>query len=246
MRRVHPGSPSCCCWPPSSSLGRPCSPPAPPGRRAAAVARPTGVRPSRAARTPSRCPPTRSRSSRSTPRTPRGLQVAHQVFQGLDEVGPQQRRRDGRRAGHRRSWDYQRRADVDLPPEERGDVPVAGQPRGRRLRTSSTRGTGSPIRRTSPTCRTSWRRIEGCDDRGYQIDPAQGLTGVTAIDDQTLQVTLRYPFADFPATLGHPVAAVTPVEYIDKVGAKAFAKKPVGTGPYVVKSWKRRQGASRS
>jgi peptide/nickel transport system substrate-binding protein/oligopeptide transport system substrate-binding protein len=80
--------------------------------------------------------------------------------------------------------------------------------------------------------------LEGCDDRGYQTDPAQGLTGVTALDDQTLQVTLRYPFADFPATLGHPVAAVTPVEYIDQVGAKAYAKKPVGTGPYVVALWK--------
>jgi len=81
--------------------------------------------------------------------------------------------------------------------------------------------------------------IEGCDDRGYQTDPGQGLTGVQAIDDQTLQVTLRYPFADFPATLGHPVAAVTPVEYIDQVGAKAFAKRPVGTGPYAVESWRR-------
>ena len=79
--------------------------------------------------------------------------------------------------------------------------------------------------------------LEGCDDRGYQTDPAQGLTGVTAIDDVTLQVTLRYPFADFPATLGHPVAAVVPVDYIDQVGEKAFAKKPVGTGPYAVASW---------
>ncbi len=81
--------------------------------------------------------------------------------------------------------------------------------------------------------------VEGCDDRGYQTDPSQGLTGVTAIDAQTLQVTLRYPFADFPATLGHPVAAVTPVEYIDQVGDKAFARRPVGTGPYSVQSWRR-------
>ena len=80
--------------------------------------------------------------------------------------------------------------------------------------------------------------IEGCDDRGYQTDPAQGLTGAEALDDQTLQVTLRYPFADFPATLGHPVAAVTPVDYIDEVGDKAYAKKPVGTGPFAVALWK--------
>jgi peptide/nickel transport system substrate-binding protein/oligopeptide transport system substrate-binding protein len=80
--------------------------------------------------------------------------------------------------------------------------------------------------------------IEGCDDRGYQTDPTVGLTGVTALDDQTLQVTLRYPFADFPATLGHPVAAVTPVDYIEQIGDKDFAKRPVGTGPYAVESWR--------
>jgi peptide/nickel transport system substrate-binding protein/oligopeptide transport system substrate-binding protein len=80
--------------------------------------------------------------------------------------------------------------------------------------------------------------IEGCDDRGYQTAPAQGLTGVRALDARTLQVTLRYPFADFPATLGHPVAAVTPVDYIDRVGEKAYARQPVGTGPYAVARWK--------
>ncbi len=39
--------------------------------------------------------------------------------------------------------------------------------------------------------------IEGCDDGGYQVDPKKGLTGVTAIDPYTLQVKLRYPFAEF-------------------------------------------------
>lgn len=80
--------------------------------------------------------------------------------------------------------------------------------------------------------------IEGCDDRGYQTDLVQGLPGVEVIDDYTLQVTLRYPFADFPTVLGHPVAAVVPVDYVDRVGAKAFARRPVGTGPYAVASWR--------
>ncbi len=38
-------------------------------------------------------------------------------------------------------------------------------------------------------------------------------------------------------TLGHPVAAVAPVDYINKVGDKAFNRKPVGTGPYMVQKW---------
>ena len=52
--------------------------------------------------------------------------------------------------------------------------------------------------------------VEGCDDGGYQVDPKAGLTGVKAIDDYTLEVKLRYPFAEFPQTLGHTVAVRLP------------------------------------
>ncbi len=83
--------------------------------------------------------------------------------------------------------------------------------------------------------------IEGCDDGGYQVDTKAGLTGVTVIDDYTLEVKLRYPFAEFPQTLGHTVAAAWPVDYAKEIGAKKFSQKPVGTGPYVVDSWKNNQ-----
>ncbi len=86
--------------------------------------------------------------------------------------------------------------------------------------------------------------IEGCDDGGYQVDTKVGLTGVTAIDDYTLEVKLRYPFAEFPQTLGHTVAAAWPVDYAKEIGAKKFSQKPVGTGPYVVESWKNNQNVT--
>jgi len=54
--------------------------------------------------------------------------------------------------------------------------------------------------------------VEGCDDGGYQVDPKKGLTGVRALDKHTLEVKLRYPFAEFPQTLGHTVAAAWPVD----------------------------------
>ena len=82
--------------------------------------------------------------------------------------------------------------------------------------------------------------IVGADDGGYW-DSDAGLTGVKAIDDYTLEVTLRYSFGEFPNTLGHIVASATPVEYIDEVGAKAFNRKPVGSGPFVVEEWKNNQ-----
>ena len=79
--------------------------------------------------------------------------------------------------------------------------------------------------------------VDGCGDDGYQTDPEAGLTGVKAIDEYTLEVTLRYPFAEFPLTLGHLVTAASPIEYIDEVGAEEYNKKPVGTGPYMVEEW---------
>ena len=83
--------------------------------------------------------------------------------------------------------------------------------------------------------------VEGVDDGGYQVDTKKGVTGVKAIDDYTLQVKLRYPFAEFYQTIGHTVAAAWPVDYLKKIGAKKFSQKPIGTGPYMVETWKNNQ-----
>ena len=64
---------------------------------------------------------------------------------------------------------------------------------------------------------------------------------MTAVDKYTLQVKLQYPFADFVLSLLHPVTSVQPVDYIKKIGYKAFSQKPVGTGPYMVSSWQHKQ-----
>ena len=167
-----------------------------------------------------------------------GLQVAHQVFQGLTrwvlnddgvlttapDIAAKWESSDGQ------SWVFHLKTGVTF------QSPVGRAVTAQDFVDSWTRVTDP---QNQSYVAYILAPIEGCDDRGYQTDPAQGLTGVKALDDQTLQVTLRYPFADFPATLGHPVAAVVPVDYVDRVGAKAFARKPVGTGPYAVKSWKR-------
>ena len=64
-----------------------------------------------------------------------------------------------------------------------------------------------------------------------------GLTGVKAIGKWTLQVTLKYPFAEFPASLGHPILAVWPVAYAMKETLASFEQKPIGTGPYQLQEW---------
>jgi oligopeptide transport system substrate-binding protein len=82
--------------------------------------------------------------------------------------------------------------------------------------------------------------IKGIDpNTGYADGPT--ISGVKATDKYTLEVTLQYPFADFPATLVHPITHVFPVDYAKQVGRKAFFEKPVGTGPYMVQEWKHNQ-----
>ncbi|NLE22173.1 MAG: ABC transporter substrate-binding protein [Actinobacteria bacterium] len=82
--------------------------------------------------------------------------------------------------------------------------------------------------------------IKGIDpESGFAEGPV--LSGVKALDDYTLEVTLQYPFADFTATLVHPITQVFPVDYAKEIGRKAFFDKPVGTGPYMVEEWKHNQ-----
>jgi len=82
--------------------------------------------------------------------------------------------------------------------------------------------------------------VVGTDDSGFR--QGKTLSGLKVIDDYTLEVTLKQPFFDFPATLGHPIMYVEPVDYIKQVGVKKYAQKPEGgTGPFMIKEWKSEQ-----
>lgn len=169
-----------------------------------------------------------------------GMQVAHQVFQGLakyvmndqGEMVAEPDIAEGWETTDSQTWIFTLKQGVTFqPPVNREVVAQDFVDSWNRVTDPENQSYVSYI--LAP--------VEGCDDGGYQVDPEQGLTGVRAIDDYTLEVKLRYPFAEFAQTLGHTVAAATPVEYIDEVGDKAFGKKPVGTGPYMVESWKNNQ-----
>jgi len=62
------------------------------------------------------------------------------------------------------------------------------------------------------------------------------LSGVQAVDDLTLKVTLEYPMADFVSLLGHPVASPVSKKAVEDTTVK-FAEKPIGNGPFLVKEW---------
>jgi ABC-type transport system substrate-binding protein len=69
---------------------------------------------------------------------------------------------------------------------------------------------------------------------------ADTLTGVEAVDDHTLKVTLEYPQAEFITFVGNPVCAPVPKEEVESAG-ESFSEMPVGNGPYTLKEWKHDQ-----
>jgi len=80
--------------------------------------------------------------------------------------------------------------------------------------------------------------LAGLDPESGVAFPNTGVSSVKVVDDYTFTAELAEPFSQFPLTLCYDTTKVIPVEYAKKVGLKAFADKPVGTGPYMVDSWK--------
>jgi oligopeptide transport system substrate-binding protein len=169
-----------------------------------------------------------------------GMQVVHQVFQGLVQNGVDDKGNVKAVPCIAKSWDttdnqtwtfHLKKGVKFAPPVSRE---VTAQDFIDSWNWVTTEKNQSPVSYVLAP-------IEGCASSGYQVDPKKGLTGVTALDDYTLQVKLQYPFADFALSLLHPVSSVQPVDYIKKVHYDVFKMKPVGTGPYMVTTWQHKR-----
>ncbi|HVU10701.1 MAG TPA: ABC transporter substrate-binding protein [Phototrophicaceae bacterium] len=68
-----------------------------------------------------------------------------------------------------------------------------------------------------------------------QSGAATTLSGVKAVDPQTVQITLSAPNSALLPALTMVPAAIIPKEAADD--ADTFGDQPVGTGPYMVKEW---------
>src|ERR687886_119795 len=69
--------------------------------------------------------------------------------------------------------------------------------------------------------------------RAYAEGKARAITGLAALDDSTLRITLDTALAIFPKLLAMPVASIVP----DSTPAD-FGEHPVGTGPWRLAEWK--------
>jgi len=75
-------------------------------------------------------------------------------------------------------------------------------------------------------------RIEGLDLWKEQgSDYLQEVSGLRALDDYTIQITLTRPFPQLVHTFAQGYAGIVPREAIEKYG-KEFASHPVGSGPF--------------
>ncbi len=83
-----------------------------------------------------------------------------------------------------------------------------------------------------------WRqRIVGLDAWGEDgADYSQEVSGLRAIDDHTVQITLLKPYPQIVHTLAQGFAAVVPREAVDKYG-RELSVRPVGSGPFKVTSF---------
>ncbi|MEZ5022223.1 MAG: ABC transporter substrate-binding protein [Chitinophagales bacterium] len=71
------------------------------------------------------------------------------------------------------------------------------------------------------------------------VDP-NGVSGVTVIDDYTLQIELIKPFSAFLSRLALPWSNLYPKEAVEKYGSE-MRIHTVGTGPFTIKALKEDQ-----
>ncbi|HTI64574.1 MAG TPA: ABC transporter substrate-binding protein [Gemmatimonadaceae bacterium] len=136
-------------------------------------------------------------------------------------------------------------AKVEPALAERWDVSADGRRYTFHLRRGVTFHDGTPF--TARNVVASWQRaldpatksgaaqflfpIEGA--REFNGGTARTISGLSAVNDSTLLVTLTEPLAIFTKMLAMPVASIVP----ERTPAN-FGEHPIGTGPWKLVTWK--------
>lgn len=83
--------------------------------------------------------------------------------------------------------------------------------------------------------------VKGFDD--VVAGKATEMSGLKAIDDTTLEVTLTQPFADFEYVVAHPALGPVPKALVESgVDGQPYGEMPVGNGPFkMAEPWKHNQ-----
>ncbi len=67
---------------------------------------------------------------------------------------------------------------------------------------------------------------------------AREIVGIRVVDERTVELRLEKPFAPFLYLMAYDAASIVPRQETERLGA-AFATRPVGTGAFRLKEWRR-------
>ncbi len=73
--------------------------------------------------------------------------------------------------------------------------------------------------------------------REYAEHRTKQLRGLEALSPHQVRITLEHPYAPFLAVLASEMARIVPKHVVEQVGNEAFARQPVGSGPFRLARW---------
>ena len=142
------------------------------------------------------------------------------------------------------TWDYNTNEPVALAAAALPTVSEDGLTYTFTLREGAVFHNGDPV--DAASFKRGWERVASPDmatpsDIAYHLAPIAGyeeyhageadeISGVVAVDDYTLEVTLVAPMADFPAVCCHPSLVPVPEAALDDPAS--FLEQPIGNGPF--------------
>ena len=85
-----------------------------------------------------------------------------------------------------------------------------------------------------------WSLLRARDTEGSTWSfSLEALESVTAPDDNTVILTVKEPWAPFLADLSLFNATLQKKTYFESISHEEYSEKPLGTGPYIIKEWRR-------
>ncbi len=142
------------------------------------------------------------------------------------------------------TWDFDEGAAVPLCAASLPEISDDGLTYTFTLREGMTFHNGDAV--DAASFKRAWERLAdptmaSPSEIGYHLDPVAGyaemaageadeISGVVAVDELTLQVTLTAPMADFTAVCCHPGLAPVPQAALDD--PEGFLEQPIGNGPF--------------
>jgi peptide/nickel transport system substrate-binding protein len=136
--------------------------------------------------------------------------VSEMLFDGLINLGPK-----GKHPGLAESW-------VISPDGKQIDF---------KLRRGVKFHNGDPF--TAEDVKFTFDRIVAPDStHSYRKGFVDSLDHVEVVDPATVRFVLKQPWPAFFTTARYALTYIVPKAYYEKVGAKGFQEKPIGTGPF--------------